>query len=67
MPTRPANATYVRCYGCVRCQRYHYDGDDLFKAHLYFQSKHGITTRSLEVAKLERERQATNARKPNDG
>lgn len=51
-----ANDSYVRCYGCVRCQHYHYEGDPLFSAHKMFQSKHGMTTRSLAVAKADRER-----------
>ena len=36
---------YLDSYGCVRCQSYHYAGDELFTPHLLSQSKHGITKR----------------------
>ena len=32
----------VRFYGCVQCQIYHYEGDQLFTPHILWQSKHGI-------------------------
>lgn len=32
-------------YGCVKCQKYHREGDDLYDAHLMWQSKHGIQRR----------------------
>jgi hypothetical protein len=34
----------VNCYGCVRCQRWHYEGesDGLYREHIMAQSKHGI-------------------------
>lgn len=32
----------LRAYGCVRCQRWHYEGDELFEPHIWHQSKHGF-------------------------
>lgn len=40
-------------YGCVRCQGYHREGDALYDAHLYFQSKHGLRFVTLEQAIIE--------------
>ena len=31
-----------RRYGCVQCQRHHYEGDALFNAHYGRQDKHGV-------------------------
>lgn len=31
----------VCTYGCVRCQKWHAQGDDLYESHLGFQAKHG--------------------------
>jgi hypothetical protein len=28
-------------YGCVRCQKHHYEGDRLYVEHIGWQSKHG--------------------------
>jgi hypothetical protein len=28
-------------YGCVRCQKHHYEGDALYVAHHGWQDKHG--------------------------
>jgi hypothetical protein len=32
----------VKDYGCVKCQKYHREGDPLYTLHLFHQSKHGI-------------------------
>ncbi len=32
---------WIRAYGCVSCQRRHYEGDAEFAPHLCHQSKHG--------------------------
>lgn len=37
-----ADHILVRDYGCVKCQKYHREGDLLYEEHLYFQSKHSI-------------------------
>jgi hypothetical protein len=28
-------------YGCVQCQKHHYEGDRLFSEHHHWQDKHG--------------------------
>jgi len=35
-------------YGCVKCQRWHYDDEDVYYEHIWNQSKHGIRTVSRE-------------------
>ena len=40
----------LECYGCVLCQRTHFEGDELFDPHKGHQSKHGITQVRAEVA-----------------
>jgi len=32
-------ATY---YGCVECQSFHFEGDPMYRKHLWRQSKHGL-------------------------
>ena len=43
---------YVRYYGCVKCQKRHYDAEehaqDLYRQHEGFQSKHGVQRMSME-------------------
>jgi hypothetical protein len=29
-------------YGCVKCQKYHREGEELYEPHIGFQSKHGL-------------------------
>jgi hypothetical protein len=41
---------YIRYYGCVECQRDHFEDEGLYKPHLLRQSKHGIKTMSVEYA-----------------
>jgi hypothetical protein len=39
--------TPITEYGCVRCQKYHRKGLDAeYEDHLYYQSKHGTSTRA---------------------
>lgn len=40
-PMRVKDSDQIRCYGCVKCQKTHVEGERLFQAHLYHQSKHG--------------------------
>lgn len=48
----------IQAYGCVKCQRWHYEGDPDFEAHLLHQSKHGITLRpATEAADARKERE----------
>lgn len=37
--------TIIRSYGCVKCQTRHTEGEPLYSAHLFHQSKHGIDMR----------------------
>lgn len=39
----------TRAYGCVECQRWHYEATEpeTFAAHIVRQSKHGITERPV--------------------
>ena len=46
-PEQIVRALTRREYGCVKCQTYHVEGDPLYEAHLYFQSKHGTWTRPI--------------------
>lgn len=41
---------YIRYYGCVECQRDHFEDEALYKPHLMRQSKHGIKQVSVEYA-----------------
>ena len=45
----------IEVYGCVECQRCHYEGDPLYAAHLCRQSKHGVTTAPFTYAIAARE------------
>jgi hypothetical protein len=33
---------WVEHYSCVACQRTHYEGESLFRAHHHRQSRHGV-------------------------
>ena len=35
----------TNAYGCTKCQEWHYEKDAEFKAHIGYQSKHGIMWR----------------------
>lgn len=52
MVTKP-----VDHYGCVRCQEHHYSDTEpeLYKAHLFWQSKHGVQ-HAFETIAQRRER-----------
>ena len=43
---------YVHYYGCVKCQKHHYDAEehalDLYRQHEGFQSKHGVQRMAVE-------------------
>jgi len=41
---------YIRYYGCVECQKDHFEDEGLYKPHLLRQSKHGIRQVSVEYA-----------------
>jgi hypothetical protein len=41
---------YIRYYGCVECQRNHFEDEGLYRPHLMRQSKHGIQQMSVEHA-----------------
>lgn len=32
----------LRYYGCVECQKYHFEDEQIFEDHIHHQSKHGI-------------------------
>ena len=38
----------INQYGCTKCQKTHYEFDNLYTSHLTHQSKHGIKTVSGE-------------------
>jgi len=49
-----------RAYGCVTCQTWHAEGDELFAEHLYYQSKHGVqewTERTWAMHRLRQRKQ----------
>ena len=39
---------YVNHYGCVKCQKRHFEDQELYQEHIYWQSKHGIESMSIE-------------------
>ncbi len=45
---------WVKSYGCVACQKHHYEGNALYNEHLYRQSKHGVKTVLLWYAVWDR-------------
>ena len=51
-----------RGYGCVRCQRWHYEGDADFELHIMWQSKHGWRTfTATQIADIREIRQRQHA------
>jgi hypothetical protein len=39
---------YVEHYGCVKCQKRHFDDEEIFQEHLWAQSKHGVDRMTIE-------------------
>ena len=39
---------FINAYGCVKCQDYNYEDEEIYKKHINFQSKHGVEKRSIE-------------------
>jgi hypothetical protein len=39
---------YVKHYGCVKCQKRHYEDQDIYEKHIFWQSKHGIDSMPIE-------------------
>ena len=39
---------YVNHYGCCKCQRRHFEDEDIYAQHIGWQSKHGIDSMSIE-------------------
>ena len=39
---------YVNHYGCVKCQKRHYEDQDIYQEHIWHQSKHGLTWMTME-------------------
>ncbi len=37
-------------YGCVKCQTTHYKAQPIYRQHLLFQSKHGISRQPITQA-----------------
>jgi hypothetical protein len=38
----------VNHYGCCQCQTRHFEDEDIYAKHIYWQSKHGIESMSIE-------------------
>jgi hypothetical protein len=50
---------YVNHYGCVKCQTRHFEDEDIYAKHIYWQSRHGIDSmpmeQRLEIVMMEQE------------
>jgi hypothetical protein len=42
------SGVYINGYGCVHCQKVHFEDQDIYAKHIYWQSKHGFETMTLE-------------------
>ena len=42
------SGVYINSYGCVHCQKVHFEDQDIYAKHIYWQSKHGIETMTME-------------------
>jgi len=47
-PYSPSGGIYVNHYGCCKCQRRHFEDEDIYAQHIGWQSKHGIDSMSIE-------------------
>lgn len=36
-------------YGCVKCQKFHYKPQPIYKDHIFFQDKHSIRTIPMKI------------------
>lgn len=43
-----SSGVYINSYGCVHCQKRHFEDQDIYAKHIYWQSTHGIETMTLE-------------------